>query len=158
MAVLAVAVALSALVAGQPPDFDPSRRLSRIDDLVREAMAAKLTPGAVVLVGRGDQMVYEKAFGFRATVPAAEPMTLDTVFDLASLTKVVATTTAVMTLVEQGRVRLNDPVASHVPGFERYGKGDITVRHLIDARVGPAARRGPASVDRVRRGDRTRER
>jgi uncharacterized protein YbbC (DUF1343 family)/CubicO group peptidase (beta-lactamase class C family) len=58
-------------------------------------------------------------------------MTLDTVFDLASLTKVVAGTTAVMTLVEDGRIRLNDPVASHIPGFERYGKGNITIRHLL---------------------------
>ena len=94
-------------------------------------MAAKLTPGAVVVVGRGDQTVYEKAFGFRATVPAEEPMTLDTVFDLASLTKVVATTTAMMTLIEDGRVRLNDTVASHIPGFERYGKAGITIRHLM---------------------------
>ena len=61
----------------------------------------------------------------------AEPMTLDTVFDLASLTKVVATTTSVMMLVEQGRIRLNDRVASYIPGFERYGKGDITIRHLL---------------------------
>ena len=95
-------------------------------------MAAKLTPGAIVVVGRADQTVYEKAFGFRATVPAEEPMSLDTVFDLASLTKVVATTTAMMTLIEDGRVRLNDTVASHVPGFERYGKGGIQIRHLID--------------------------
>ena len=94
-------------------------------------MAAKLTPGAVVVVGQGDQTLYEKAFGFRATVPAEEPMTLDTVFDLASLTKVVAGTTAVMTLVEDGRLRLNDPVATHIPGFERYGKGNITIRHLM---------------------------
>ena len=106
-------------------------QFNRIDDLVREAMAAKLTPGAVVVVGRGDQTVYEKAFGFRATVPAEEPMTLDTVFDLASLTKVVGTTTAVMTLIEEGRLRLNDTVASHIPGFERYGKGGITIRHLM---------------------------
>jgi uncharacterized protein YbbC (DUF1343 family) len=104
---------------------------SRIDDLVREAMTAKLTPGAVVVVGQGDQTLYEKAFGFRATVPAEEVMTLDTVFDLASLTKVVAGTTAVMTLVEDGRLRLNDPVAAHIPGFERYGKGNITIRHLM---------------------------
>ena len=94
-------------------------------------MAAKLTPGAVVVVGQGDQTLYEKAFGFRATVPAEEPMALDTVFDLASLTKVVAGTTAVMTLVEDGRIRLNDPVASHIPGFERFGKGNITIRHLL---------------------------
>jgi CubicO group peptidase (beta-lactamase class C family) len=58
-------------------------------------------------------------------------MTLDTVFDLASLTKVVGTTTAMMTLIEEGRVRLNDTVASHIPGFERYGKGGITIRHLM---------------------------
>ena len=106
-------------------------QFNRIDELVREAIAARLTPGAVVVVGRGDQTVYEKAFGLRATVPAEEPMTLDTVFDLASLTKVVATTTAVMTLVEEGRLRLNDAVASHIPGFERYGKGGIQVRHLL---------------------------
>ncbi len=103
----------------------------RIDELVADGIAAKAAPGAVVLVGRGNQTVYEKAFGFRATVPSQEAMTLDTVFDLASLTKVVATTTAVMTLVEQGRVRLNDPVAAFVPGFERYGKAGITVRHLL---------------------------
>ena len=113
-----------------PPEFDEGR-LSRIDALVEEAIAAKLTPGAVVLVGRGDKVTYHKAFGHRALVQAAEPMTPDTVFDLASLTKVVATTTAVMTLVEQGRVRLNDSVASLVPGFERHGKAGITVRHLL---------------------------
>jgi len=98
---------------------------------VADGIAAKAAPGAVVLIGRAGQTVYEKAYGTRATVPSTEPMTLDTVFDLASLTKVVATTTAVMTLVEQGRVRLNDPVSSFVPGFERYGKGGITVRHLL---------------------------
>ena len=58
-------------------------------------------------------------------------MTLDTIFDLASLTKVVATTTSVMMLVEQGRIRLSDRVAAYIPGFERYGKGDITIRHLL---------------------------
>ena len=104
---------------------------SRIDELVQDAIAAKAAPGAVVLVGRGDQTIYEKAYGSRATVPSQEPMTLDTVFDVASLTKVVATTTAVMTLIEQGRVRLNDPVATFVPGFDRYGKSGITVRHLL---------------------------
>ena len=104
---------------------------SRIDELVRDAIAAKATPGAVVVIGRGEQTLYEKAFGFRATVPAEEPMTLDTVFDLASLTKVVGTTSAMMTLIEEGRIRLNDPVASYIPGFERYGKGGITIRHLM---------------------------
>jgi uncharacterized protein YbbC (DUF1343 family)/CubicO group peptidase (beta-lactamase class C family) len=124
--------AIAALCIAIPEAKQPnSSGFTRIDDLVREAMAAKLTPGAVVSVGRGDQTVYEKAFGVRATVPAEEPMSLDTVFDLASLTKVVATTTAVMTLVDEGRLRLNDTVASRIPGFERYGKGGITIRHLM---------------------------
>ena len=77
------------------------------------------------------RVVYEKAFGRRAVVPLSEPMSLDTVFDLASLTKVVATTTAIMQLVEEGTVRLTDPVAAWVPGFERFGKRGITVRHLL---------------------------
>jgi uncharacterized protein YbbC (DUF1343 family) len=109
----------------------PAGRFSAIDRLVDEAVAARLTPGAVVLVGRGDEVLYEKAYGQRAIVPVAEPMTLDTIFDLASLTKPVATTTAVMRLMEQGRIRLNDTVASFIPGFERYGKRSITVRHLL---------------------------
>ncbi len=104
---------------------------SRIDELVLEAIAAGQTPGAVVVVGRGDETLYQKAIGRRAIVPSSEAMTLDTVFDLASLTKVVGTTTAVMTLVEEGRLRLNDTVATYVPGFERYGKGGITIRHLM---------------------------
>lgn len=122
--------ALSEGKAGQQTG-PPRVEWARMDELVADAIAAKATPGAVVLVGRGDQTVYEKAYGSRVTVPAEEAMTLDTVFDLASLTKVVGTTTAVMTLVEQGRVRLNDPVASFIPGFERYGKAGITVRHLL---------------------------
>jgi uncharacterized protein YbbC (DUF1343 family) len=110
--------------------IDP-RKLDAIEPLVREAIAEKKLPGAVVLVGRGDRIVYQKAIGNRALVPTPEPMTLDTIFDLASLTKVVATTTSVMMLVEQGRIRLSDRVATFIPGFERYGKGDITVRHLL---------------------------
>ena len=108
-----------------------ARRLDFIDPLVREAIQDKKLPGAVVLIGRGDRVVYQKAFGNRALVPGVEAMTLDTVFDLASLTKVVATTISVMMLVEQGRIRLSDRVATYIPGFERYGKADITVRHLL---------------------------
>ena len=119
-----------AQAAQPPPAFDPAR-LDRIADLVNEAVAAKQTPGAVVMIGRGDQVSYSRAFGNRSVEPVVEPMTPDTIFDLASVTKVVATTTSVMILVEEGRIRLNDRVAAHIPGFERYGKGGITVRHLL---------------------------
>lgn len=110
--------------------FDMAR-LARIDALVDEAIASRALPGAVVVVGNAEQVVWSSARGQRAVEPAAEPMTLDTIFDLASLTKVVATTTAVMMLVEDGRVRLNDRVATFVPGFEVHGKRDITLRHLM---------------------------
>ena len=84
-----------------------------------------------MLVGRGDELIFKHAFGHRAVEPAAEPMTEDTIFDVASLTKVVATTTSIMQLVEDGRLRLADPVSRHIPGFERFGKDRITVRHLL---------------------------
>jgi uncharacterized protein YbbC (DUF1343 family)/CubicO group peptidase (beta-lactamase class C family) len=111
-------------------DFDQTR-LNRIDGLVEAAVRAGQLPGAVVLVGRADRTVFLKAYGNRATTPAAEPMSVDTIFDIASLTKVVATTTSVMVLLEQGRIRLNDRVAVHIPDFGRYGKQDITIRHLL---------------------------
>ena len=108
-----------------------SARLARIDELVAEAIKRKELPGAVVLVGRGDTVLYAKAFGNRAVEPLVEPMTTNTIFDVASVTKVVATTTSVMMLVEEGRIRLSDRVATFIPGFARYGKGEITIRHLL---------------------------
>ena len=106
-------------------------KFAGIEPLVAQAIAAKKLPGAVVLVGRGDQNLYQRAIGSRALVPAKEPMSLDTIFDLASLTKVVATTTSVMMLVEEGKIRLSDRVSTFIPGFERYGKANITIRHLM---------------------------
>jgi uncharacterized protein YbbC (DUF1343 family)/CubicO group peptidase (beta-lactamase class C family) len=85
----------------------------------------------VLVVGHDGQVIYRKAYGSRALEPRREAMTLDTVFDLASLTKVIATTTAVMQLVERGEVRLNDPVAKYLPEFAQNGKDDITVRQLL---------------------------
>jgi uncharacterized protein YbbC (DUF1343 family)/CubicO group peptidase (beta-lactamase class C family) len=131
MAAISMVAATSTGAAQDRPSSAPPARLPGIDTVVEAAMAAGQTPGAVVLVGRGDRVLHRQAYGNRALVPAREPMTVDTVFDLASLTKVVATTPAVMSLVEQGRIRLNDPVSSYVKGFERYGKGRITVGHLM---------------------------
>ena len=117
--------------ATRPAAGEDLRKLDAIEPLVTQAIDDKKLPGAVVLIGRGDRVLYQKAIGNRAVAPAVEPMTLDTVFDLASLTKVVATTTSVMMLLEEGKIRLSDRVASFIPGFERYGKGDITIRHLM---------------------------
>ena len=101
-----------------------------LDAAVDESVRAGLIPGAVVVVGHDGKIVHRKAYGSRAVVPVREPMTLDTMFDIASLTKVVATTPALMTLFEQGKLRINDPVTAYLPEFEG-GKSDITVRDLM---------------------------
>ncbi|HMH09009.1 MAG TPA: serine hydrolase domain-containing protein, partial [Terriglobales bacterium] len=102
-----------------------------LDSVVADAIHDGEIPGAVVLVWHNGQVVYRKAFGNRALEPQREAMTVDTIFDVASLTKVVATTTAVMQLVQKGAVRLNDPVAKYIPEFADNGKQDTTVRNLL---------------------------
>jgi uncharacterized protein YbbC (DUF1343 family)/CubicO group peptidase (beta-lactamase class C family) len=113
------------------PTFESSTGFAPIAPIVEAAIARHELPGAVIFVGRGDAIVYHRAFGQRAVRPSPELMTEDTIFDLASLTKVVATTTSVMKLVEEGRIRLTDPVAQFIPEFGRYGKGAITIRQLL---------------------------
>src|SRR5713101_370883 len=102
-----------------------------LDSIVLDAIHDHQIPGAVLLVGHNGQVVYRKAFGNRALELRREPMTVDTIFDIASLTKVVATTTAVMQLVQKGEVRVNDPVAKYIPEFAENGKDDITARNLL---------------------------
>ncbi|HZC22140.1 MAG TPA: serine hydrolase domain-containing protein, partial [Candidatus Binatia bacterium] len=106
-------------------------RLGNVDSIIQQAIADKNIPGAVLVVGHDGKVIYRKAYGERSLEPRREPMTLDTIFDLASLTKVIATTTSVMQLVELGKVRLNDPVAKYLPEFAQNGKEDITVRQLL---------------------------
>jgi uncharacterized protein YbbC (DUF1343 family)/CubicO group peptidase (beta-lactamase class C family) len=102
-----------------------------LDPLMDKAVADGNMPGGVLLVGHNGHMVYRKAFGQRSREPTREPMTVDTVFDLASLTKCIATTTSIMKLMEDGRVRLNDPVAAYLREFGQNGKQDITIRELM---------------------------
>jgi uncharacterized protein YbbC (DUF1343 family)/CubicO group peptidase (beta-lactamase class C family) len=104
---------------------------SAVDAVIEQAVHDATIPGAVLVVGHDGQVIYRKAYGNRALEPSREVMTLDTIFDLASLTKVVATAPAVMQLVEQGKVRLNDPVEKYLPEFAQNGKDDITIRQLL---------------------------
>jgi len=122
-----VTIASATAVRGQ----NSTDTFAAIEPLVIAAIARHELPGAVVLVGRGDDIAYMHAFGQRAVEPTAEPMTADTIFDLASLTKVVATTTSVMQLVEQGKIRLRDPVAQFIPEFAAHDKGRITIQQLM---------------------------
>lgn len=104
---------------------------AEIDRIVEGALAAGAAPGCVVVLGRADGVVFRRAYGLRALEPEPEPMSLDTVFDLASLTKAVATTSAVMVLREQGRIDLDAPAFRYLPGLRGGGREAITVRHLL---------------------------
>ncbi len=106
-------------------------RLAALDSIVSEAISQQQIPGAVLIIGHDGQVVYRKAYGSRALEPRREPMTVDTVFDCASLTKVIVTTTAIMQLWEQGKFHMSDPVAKYLPEFAQNGKQDITIRQLL---------------------------
>ncbi|GIW86304.1 MAG: hypothetical protein KatS3mg108_0628 [Isosphaeraceae bacterium] len=137
---------LLALVMAQPPSrlpeaspaevgMDPAR-LARIDALLTSAVQSRQIPGAVALVGRHGKIVYRKAFGARALVPQIESMSVDTLFDLASLTKPIATATAAMTLIESGQLRLDATLRDYLPEFDNHGKGRITIEQLLRHRSG----------------------
>jgi len=117
--------------AGAPVPIKETGNFSQVDQLVQEQIGDQVITGAVLLVGHGGKIVHQKAFGLRATSPRPEPMTVDTIFDLASLTKVVATTPSIMRLVQYGQIRLDEPVAHYIPDFGMNGKDTITVRQLL---------------------------
>ena len=122
LALLALAVAASAQL--QPEVFP------EIETAVRLAITEGRLPGGVVWVEHGGAH-YAKAVGERAVEPVREAMTEDTIFDAASLTKIIATTTCVMKLVEQGKVEVDAPVARYLPEFVGENKERVTVRHLL---------------------------
>jgi CubicO group peptidase (beta-lactamase class C family) len=106
-------------------------RFSAIDQLVDQAVAAHLLPGAVVEVGHEGHVALRRAYGMRSLEPTREKMTVDTIFDMASLTKCLATATAVMQLYQRGQLQFDDPVAKYLPAFAAQGKQDITIRELL---------------------------
>jgi uncharacterized protein YbbC (DUF1343 family)/CubicO group peptidase (beta-lactamase class C family) len=130
-----VALGLGIEAQAGPPAYSSQvlreEQLLPIAKIVEEGIRAGQFPGAVVLIGNQGKIVYRRAFGHRMIKPRKVPMTPDTIFDLASLTKVVATTTAVMQLVEKGQVSLEEPVAKYWPEFRNHDKGEITVRQLL---------------------------
>ncbi len=114
------------------------QKLKAIDGEVNREIEQHHLPGAVVLVARNGGVVWRKAYGSRAVEPAPEAMTTDTIFDLASLTKVVATATSIMILVERGKVRLSDPLSTYIPEIKGEGRDRITLELLLTHRAGYA--------------------
>lgn len=107
------------------------KHLALIDIQVEDEITKGNLPGCVILIGRREGIAFAKAYGQRQVEPASETMTLDTIFDMASVTKPVATATSIMLLVERGQLRLGDTVATYIPEFGQNGKESITIEQLL---------------------------
>ncbi len=110
--------------------------LKQVDALINASIETKEIPGAVLVVGRGDETIYRKAYGNRAIEPAVEPMTEETVFDLASLSKPIGTATSIMILADRGKIDVKAPAAKYVPAFASNGKEIVTIEQLLLHRGG----------------------
>jgi CubicO group peptidase (beta-lactamase class C family) len=130
LAAALLALGLAAGHARAEPKLS-SPRFAAVGRIVAREIGEGHIPGAVIVIGKPGGIVYRRAFGARALLPQREPMTADTIFDLASLTKVVATTIAIMQLAEAGRLSLSDKVAAYWPAFGANGKEAITVEQLL---------------------------
>ncbi|HPQ10341.1 MAG TPA: serine hydrolase domain-containing protein, partial [Bacillota bacterium] len=121
---------MESLVYAEPASLgiDPEK-FKEAEAVLKEEIEKGSAPGAVALVLYQNKIAYHYAFGKRALVPEPEEITLDTIYDLASITKCVATTTACMMLMEQGLIGLEDPIAKFFPDFA--GKEEITIFHLL---------------------------
>ena len=107
-----------------------------VDEVIVKAISEKRAPGAVVIVGNNKEIIYEHAYGFRQLLPTSQRMELETIFDIASLTKIVATTTAIMLLYEPGLIDIKKSVATYLPDFGVQGKGKVTIEQIMRHRAG----------------------
>lgn len=124
---------LLCLAAGCRPECkeEHRQRFSEIDRVIEEEMAKGNFPGAVVLVGQQDEILYWKAFGYEVIDPCEELIGKNTILDLASLTKPIATATSIMILRNRKAIELNDNVSKYLPAFACNGKEDVRIEHLL---------------------------
>ena len=123
---------LAQLPSAKPESLSVSAsHLAAMDSVIADEISKGRLPGAVVFVGRKGRLVWQKSYGSRTVEPSREPMTPDTIFDVASLTKVVATATSIMILVERGKVRLQDPVSRYIPELKSDGRERVTIEQLL---------------------------
>src|SRR6266850_3148439 len=140
--IIALALLLAHPVAAQLPNALPANagispeHLGRMDGVIQQSIEKKELPGAVVLVARHGRVVWRKAYGARAVEPQREAMTANTIFDLASLTKIVATATSIMILIEEGKVRLSDNAIQFIPEMKGGGRDAITIEQLLTHTAG----------------------
>ena len=132
-------LALPASAFATPREVSGALDFSGINEAANEAVASGEIPGAVVMVGRGDDILLHRAYGSRRLLPQPAPMTVDTIFDLASLTKPFGTTLAVMRLVERGAIKLDAPLGRYLKEFRDKQYDEITIKRLLTHSAGLAA-------------------
>lgn len=132
---LIVAVVLLVL-AGSSPVFASMPDFTGVDEAARDAVASGEIPGVVVLVGRGDDTLYHRAWGWRTLVPTPVPMTIDTIFDIASLTKPLGTAIAIMALVERGAIKLEAPLGRYLREFRGRSFEQVTIQRVLTHSAG----------------------
>lgn len=142
--IAALLLAAAAPAKAQTPKPNATTRLRhRVDSVVTAAIRAKLIPGAVVQIQKDGRVIYSKALGYSQVntfqhqpLPIPSLMSRATLFDLASLTKVVGTTTSLMLLADEHKLNVDDPVSRYLPGFDTGAKKEITIRHLLTHTAG----------------------
>jgi uncharacterized protein YbbC (DUF1343 family)/CubicO group peptidase (beta-lactamase class C family) len=127
---------------------DTSTAKAALAKAIQAAIDAKQTPGAVLLVAQQGKVLLHEAYGRRAIAPQPEEMTKDTIFDMASLTKPMVTATCIMKLIEDGKLKLTDPAAQHLPSFGQNGKDTITIEQLLLHSSGLIADNAQADYER----------
>ncbi len=115
----------------QNGETDTNYVFTKVDSLMNNAVANSVFPGAVLLIGQRGKVIYEKSFGHFTYSQKSKKMTTSAIFDLASISKVVGTTTAAMMLVDAGKLDLDDKVIKYLPKFNNHRKGVITIRNLL---------------------------
>jgi beta-N-acetylhexosaminidase len=143
--ILTISVALS----DTPGNF---KNFKLVDEVVNQAIKDSAFPGAVVLIGMDSSIIYEKAYGHFTYDTNSTPVAWNTMYDLASLSKVISTTTATMICYDRGLFKLDDPVAKYIPQFGKNGKDKVTIRNLLvhDSGLRPDITRSPSSFDTVK--------
>ncbi len=126
-------------VPASPEAYDPplyAMPVAKINEAVEQAIAEAKIPGCVIEIGRRDSVLFERAYGDRQIQPFREPMTVDTLFDLASITKPMATAASLMVLVDRSLVSLDDLASKFIPELKQFGKSDITIRQIMTHTAG----------------------
>lgn len=141
LVLLAASLTSAPLRAQTSPATTPTPSFAPVDKLIDDAIAANKLPGAVLSVGHSGHVVYQKAFGQRSQEPIVEPMTVGTIFDMASLSKCISTATAIMQLYEQGKLDFDDPLIKFFPEFANPAdprRNEVTIRMLLTHTSGEA--------------------